>query len=288
MAIKRFQKGSGKHPQSNPNRGTTGGQLKARKKGSNQPSIDPQSTPNKEVEIEVPPWRCPICDLLPESLLSKVEVTWAEGRLDRPRRIGLARRLIGAGFDKHGDPPQQRQRALMAVDRHVDVCLLNQHRSRYARVSEQFDMLWEALHTAHRVYLAAPDMFSATSYAGFVKQLRGLLQDLDKVQNAHELGEDLTRLAVNPLVRSLTNTIISEAGRLKEDLTQHVDEDITERLVNGFITRIAPQFKRSAELAHEEIENALAARDKNRVAAVSGKKAMKRSTGKKTPLRLVK
>jgi hypothetical protein len=131
-------------------------------------------------------------------------------------------------------------------------------------------------------------MFSATSYAGFVKQLRGLLADLDKVQNAAELGEDLTRLAINPLVRSLTNSIISEMGRLKEELGQHVPESVSERLTNEVVTRIATPFKRAAQQAGEELESALAARDKNRVSAVAGKKAMKRSTGKKTPLRVVK
>jgi hypothetical protein len=214
-----------------------------------------------------------------------VEVTWAEGKLDHPRKLSLARYLL-----KRSPSPdaQSVAGAVEVIDRHVDVCLQNQHRSRYARVAEQFNMLWEALHTAHRVYVSSPDMFSATSYAGFVKQLRGLLADLDKVQNAAELGEDLTRLAINPLVRSLTNTLISEMGRLKEELGQHVPESVAERLTNEAVTRIATPFKRAAQTAGEEIESALAARDKNRVSAVAGKKAMKRSTGKKTPLRVVK
>lgn len=279
MPIKKYtrKKGSNKHP--------TEGRLVAEKKGANRPSIDTQSTPNKEVEIEVPPWRCPLCDLLPEKVLRRVEVTWAEGRLDHPRKLSLARYLLRkhANADAHTVAG-----AMEAIDRHVDVCLQNANRSRYARVAEQFNMLWEALHVAHRVYVGSPDMFSATSYAGFVKQLRGLMADLDKVQNAAELGEDLTRLAINPLVRTLTNTIISEMGRLKEELSQHVPETVADRMTNEVVARIATPFTRAAHTAGEEIEATLAARDKNRVAAVSGRKAMKRSTGKKTPLRVVK
>ena len=257
--------------------------MEVEKKGSNKGSIDPQLTPNREVEIEVPPWRCPVCDLLPETLLRKVEVTWLDSKLDRPRKLTLARRLIKAGL---GDDVGA---AVEAIDRHVDVCLRNQHRSRYARVTEQFNMLWEALHVAHRVYLSNPDMFSATSYAGFVKQLRGLLGDLDKVQNAAELSQDLVRIAVNPMVRALTNAIISESGRLKEDLGQRIPEADADRLINEFVKRIATPFSRAARVAGEGIESTLAARDKNRVGAVVGKPpAKRRSTGKKTPLRVVK
>jgi len=231
---------------------------------------------------EVAPWQCPVCEILEQPYLRRLEKTWLDGKLTRDIRRAVSRKLARA----HGDMTPTL--ALFSVDKHVDVCLRNRHRSRYARVGEQFNMLWEALHTAHKVYLNSPDMFNAQGYSNLVKQLRGLMADLDKVQNASELGEDLTRLAINPLIRALTNTLIAEAGRLKEDLTQYVDEDRVEKMVNGMVRRIATPFKRAAQSTHDQILDILSARDKNRASAVRGGPAKKRSTGKKTPLRVVK
>jgi hypothetical protein len=171
------------------------------------------------------------------------------------------------------------------IDRHVEVCLTNIHRSRYARAIAQYNMLWDALAQAHRCYMASPDSWNAQAYSQFVHQLRGLLGDLDKIQDASEIADDLTALALNPLVRRLTNVLISEAGRLKEDILQYqVPPDAVDRVVGTFIRRIAPAFSDATMEARDLIEDTLGARDKAR-----GKgKPMKRSSGRKTPLRVVK
>jgi len=257
------------------------GLKKYEKKGPKKDANRGQEEGNGKKRIDVPPWRCVVCDLLPEPFLRRVEVAWLSGQLTVERRNALAKMLTKRGVHNPSFAHE-------AVQRHLDVCLFNRNRSRYARTAEQFNLLWDALRTAHNVYQSNPDMFNATAYAGFVKQLRGLLQDLDKIQNAAELSEEITGLALNPLVRNLTNVIISESGRLKEELLGRIPEHDVERIMSSFIERSGVEFKRAAETAYASLLDVLAARDHNRASAVRGHPKKKRSTGKKTPLRLVK
>ena len=237
------------------------------------------------------PWQCAACTHLSPKWLSRLEVAFLDGGLKPRQREKVARVLLGA---MHGPSVCQswdddEKRAMLVIggeliDRHLQVCLTNAHRSRYARAVAQYNMLWDALSIAHREYKANPDSWNAQAYTQMVHQLRGLLSDLDKIQDATEIADDLTTLALNPLVRRVTNTIISEAGRLKEDLLQHkLSQEVVDRIVGSFIRRIAPSFSDATLEARDLIEDTLGAKDKAR-----GRKAMKRSSGRKTPLRIVK
>lgn len=212
--------------------------------------------------------KCPLCQALTKAQLHVVEEAWLSGR--SAEAIAADR-----GLDEE------------MVDRHVRRCLMGRHRSRYARVARAFDMLWEAIDTAHETYLADPTMYNGTSYQGLVKQLRALMVDLENVQNADELVGDITQYALNPMIKSLTHSIISEAGSLKEDLTAKFDDSEAERLVGDFVRRLTQHFTRANQNAHTRIADVLAARDQNRLKASGGPGRPNKPKGKHANLRAV-
>lgn len=173
------------------------------------------------------------------------------------------------------------------VDVHIHRCLMSSTFSRYSRVACAFDRLWQAIDLAHRTYMSDPSMYNGTSYQGLLKQLRALMVDLDNVQNANELADDITQYALNPLVTSLTNALISEAGSLKEDLTARYDEVEAERLVGDLLRRVAQHFTEASRTAHERILDTLSARDRNRTKAAGGPGRPSKPRGKHANLRAV-
>jgi hypothetical protein len=173
------------------------------------------------------------------------------------------------------------------VARHLHQCLSTTSESRYTRVARAFDLLWQAIDVAHVTYMSKPDMYNGTAYQALLKQLRALMVDLENVQNSDELVADITQYALNPLITQITQSVISEAGSLKEDLTAKFDDSEAERLVGDFVRRLASHFKRASEIAHERITDTLGARDKNRVKASGGPGRPKKPQGKHANLRAV-
>jgi hypothetical protein len=212
--------------------------------------------------------KCTICQGLSKEQLHAVEVAFLEGEPG----TGIAERL---GLDDR------------EMARHLHRCLMTKHRSRYARVSRAFDLLWEAIDLAHETYMAAPTMYNGTSYQGLLKQLRALMVDLENVQNSEELGADLVQFALNPMIKALINAVISEAGSLREDMTAKFDENEAERLVADFVTRLTQHFSRASTTAHDRIMDTLSARDKNRLKASGGPGRPKKPQGKHGNLRAV-
>ena len=214
------------------------------------------------------PGGCVLCATETPAVVGAVEKAWNSGRLadSIASDLGLPATI---------------------VDSHIHQCLMSRTFSRYARVSLAFDLLWQAIDVAHRTYMADPSMYNATGYQGLVKQLRALMVDLDNVQNADELADDITQYALNPLVTTLTNALISEAGSLKEDLTARYDETEAERLVGDMLRRVAQHFTEASRTAHERIKDTLSARDKNRIKAAGGPGRPKGPSGKHANLRAV-
>lgn len=212
--------------------------------------------------------RCTLCEALSKDQLSSVEVAFLEGE------------PANTIAEREGIDPRE-------LARHVHRCLMTRHRSRYARVGRAFDLLWEAIDLAHETYMSDPSMYNGTSYQGLLKQLRALMVDLENVQNSEELGADLVQFALNPMIKSLTNSIISEAGSLREDMTAKFDEVEAERLVADFVTRLTQHFTRASQQAHDRIMDTLSARDKNRLKASGGPGRPKKPGGKHANLRAV-
>ena len=235
---------------------------------------------------------CKVCHILGPDELDQVEVAWLGGadalKLARVWHARL-RGVKGEVADLEITPEDLvlvRDGTVDAIDHHIRVCLFTRHRSRYARVSEAFDALYRALDVAHRAYMAEPTRSNALSYQALGGELRALLTDLDKVQNAAELADDLVAWALNPLIQSLTQTIIRELGSVKEELTHHMHADDADRILKGTVERIGPLFKAATVTARDKCVEVLSAKDKNRAGAM-GSPAGK-SQNKRGNLRAVK
>lgn len=221
--------------------------------------------------------RCELCKVLCPEALTAVGEAWLNGAT--VRQIA-AREGVAAGVVRWEQLGLDKDRAEALVERHVQVCLYNQHRSRYQRLGTQFDMLWEAINVAHAQYLAQPNMYNGTAYQALCKQLRQTLVDLENVQNASELADDLVRLCLNPMIKGVTNSLISELGSLREDLGAKFSEGEAERMVNDLATRLGAHFKQQSERAHDRIIDLMEARDRNRSKAATGKGSHKLKGGK--------
>lgn len=188
---------------------------------------------------------CVLCAELPPKLLEKIERAWL--REKTAKQIG-----------KHYNIPHE------LVEIHIRRCLYNKHRSRFQRVSTSFDNLWEALDVAHEHYMKSPSTFTAQAYQGFVNQLRGLLADLEKIQNAPEVAAEIVRVAVNPLIRKLTDAIILESSALKEDISIKFGELESEKMIKSYVKRVGIVFGEAVKDTQSQIESVLSAKDKNR------------------------
>jgi len=211
---------------------------------------------------------CSLCSQLSKDQLHAVEEAFLKGEL--PYSIA----------EQHGLAERE-------VARHVHRCLMTRHRSRYARVATAFDKLWAAIDLAHETYMADPSMYNGTSYQGLLKQLRALMVDLENVQDSSELAADIVQYALNPMIKALVNSVVSEAGSLREDMTAKFDEQEAERLVGDFVRRLTQHFTRASQTAHDRIADTLSARDKNRVKASGGPGRPKKPQGKHGNLRAV-
>jgi hypothetical protein len=162
------------------------------------------------------------------------------------------------------------------IDHHVRVCVRGKEDSRYTRVAAQFDQLWTALDLAHSVYMDDPSMFNANAYTALTRELRGCLMDLNKVQSADEVADEIVATALNPMTKKFTTAIITEASRLKEDLLTKFTEEDADKMVNSFVERLAVQIQDAVPYARDRVADALSARDKNRKKALQGKAKMSR------------
>jgi len=221
--------------------------------------------------------RCELCKVLSPDALAHVEEAWLSSAT--VRQIA-AREGVASGVVRWDQLGMDNNRAEALIERHVQVCLYNKHRSRYQRLGTQFDMLWEAINVAHAQYLATPNMYNGTAYQALCKQLRQTLVDLENVQNASELADDLVRLCLNPMIKGVTNSLITELGSLREDLGAKFSEAEADRMVNDLATRLGTHFKQQSERAHDRIIDMMEARDRNRSKAATGKGSHKLRGGK--------
>ena len=238
--------------------------------------IDGKPQPAKKVvksnvRLSMNSSKCPICNSL-----SKQQLATLDEALSNPEcPLSSEAASKQYGLAEHD------------VARHLHKCLFGKNASRYARVARAFDKLWDAIDLAHETYMARPDMYNGTAYQALLKQLRAMMVDLENVQNGEELAADLTQFALNPMITSITQAVISESGGLKDDLTAKFDEQEADRLVGDFVRRLALHFKRAAETAHERILDTVSARDKNRLKASQSPGRPKKPQGKHANLRSV-
>lgn len=149
--------------------------------------------------------------------------------------------------------------------------LVNKYSSRYERITLIFDNLFEAAETAHQVYLAAPTNSASMAYTSIVNSIRGAMVDLDNVQDNQELADDILKLALNPLVKKVTQCLIDELGSFKEEIMLRFSEDDANRISNEVATRVGSHFKTALKETTARLDTILGARDKNKRKALEGK-----------------
>lgn len=157
--------------------------------------------------------------------------------------------------------------------------LVNKHRSRYERITMVFDNLFAATDVAHTEFMENPSNSNSMSYTGLVNSLRGAMVDLDNVQDNRELADELLKLALNPLIRKLTQVLIDELGNFKEELMLKFEEDDADRIANDVATRCGSHFKSALDDSVRRIENILGAQDKNKRKALKGISKKKKKKG---------
>jgi len=150
------------------------------------------------------------------------------------------------------------------IQKHLRKCLINKHRSRYERLAMVLNDIFDDIDIARKEFQADPTFHNSASYQGLIREFRGVVGDLENIQNASELSDELTKLVLNPLTKQLTQTIIGEVGTFKEELSLRFGEEETDRLINELILRVGKQFEHALVKAHDRMEQALSARDKNR------------------------
>jgi hypothetical protein len=183
-------------------------------------------------------------------LVAKVDKAWKRGKTSEQiaRHYGLP---------------------FVVVDTHVRRCLINKHRSRYQRLALVFDRLYRATELAADVYDASPNNWNAQSYQGFAHQLRGLQLDLDRIQNAGELTDELLEFAVDPLVLSLTQALVVESRILRDAIGPRLGEKEAMHQVTEFLNRVKDTYRTATEEARKRIRSILSARESNRARAVA-------------------
>lgn len=162
------------------------------------------------------------------------------------------------------------------VQRHIQRCLLNKHRSRYERVASIFDDTFSAIQVAKDLYMENPTSDNAYAYSSLINTLRGALQDLNAIQSGEELAEEITDMAVNPLIRGMVDRIADETNQLQSEVAPSIGEAYAKRLVDDHLERIGGLFKNLAEECHGRMVDILTARDKNRRKATTKAKEPKR------------
>jgi hypothetical protein len=150
------------------------------------------------------------------------------------------------------------------IQKHLRKCLINKHRSRYERLAMVLNDIFDDIDIARKEFQADPTFHNSASYQGLIREFRGVIGDLENIQNAAELSDELTKLVLNPLTKQITQIIISEVGTFKEEISIRFGEEETDRLINELVLRIGKQFEQSLVKAHDRMEQALSARDKNR------------------------
>lgn len=166
------------------------------------------------------------------------------------------------------------------VERYVDKELVNKYRSRYQRLAKVFDRLYEATDLAHDEYMGGPTQGKSFSYTSLVNSLRGALVDLESLQNDADMSADIVKLVLNPLIRSLTRTIIDEMGSMKDELLLHYRQEDANKLINDATKRIGTHFGKGLDDAISRLERVLNTRENNRKKVLGGGKKEKKK-GKK-------
>jgi len=156
------------------------------------------------------------------------------------------------------------------MHRHIRRCLFNKHRSRYDRLRVLLDEVFEDIDLAREAFRDQPTFNNSASYQGLLREFRSTLTDLEHIQNAEELGDELIDLVINPLILRMTQIIASESGSLKEDLASRVGDVEAESLVHDLVDRVKERFSEEVRGAQQRMNDALSAKDKNRQRALKG------------------
>jgi len=156
----------------------------------------------------------------------------------------------------------------VVVDTHIRRCLINRHRSRYERLRLVFDRLYRATELAADCYEASPNNWNAQSYQGFAAQLRGLQADLDRIQNAGELTDELLDMALDPFVLALTQALVVEARILRDAIGPRLGEREAAHQVSEFLNRVKDTYRTATEEARKRVRSILATRESNRTKAI--------------------
>jgi hypothetical protein len=196
---------------------------------------------------------CALChpdDSLPVGLLAKVDKAWKQGKT--PKAIA----------DHYHVP-------FVVIDTHVRRCLINRHRTRYERLALVFDRLYRATDLAADCYEASPNNWNAQSYQGFAAQLRGLQIDLERIQNAGELTDELIDIAVDPFVLAVTQALVVEARILRDAIGPRIGEREAAHQVAEFLNRVKDTYRTATDEARKRIRAVLATRENNRSRTVA-------------------
>lgn len=189
---------------------------------------------------------CFVCTALEKNELEALKTAWLEEGTDE--------QVLAEKFEID----------VKDIQKHLRKCLINKHRSRYERLAMVLNDIFDDIDIARKEFQADPSFHNSASYQGLVREFRGVIGDLENIQNAAELSDELTKLVLNPLTKQVTQVIIAEVGTFKEELSLRFGEEETDRMIKELILRVGKQFEQALAKAHDRMEQALSARDKNR------------------------